>query len=312
LPAPRTNAHAVYDPVQNRVLVLGGFDNPARGQVFQELWAMTPGQEFFWVNISPAGGTQEPYSAEHLMLDGTRLIAFDRVDYGAWVLDLAAATPAWAKLAPPSPPPAGATGVSGASVIFDHGLRRLLVFGGRSAAGLPTNGLFALSVDSPNAWIDLSAAFGTPPPPTSGPEAVLSSSDEMVVLESPHDAWSLPVVYGSMWTHLKPTGVPPIDTSGRVPIFDSTRGRIIWFGSVATPSGSDASPAAQFSFTTWTLSLIGAPAWSQLATAQNPPARSDFAAAYDSTADRVILFGGLDVQGQPLNDVWALNLGQCQ
>ncbi|RKH14236.1 hypothetical protein D7V77_39905 [Corallococcus sp. CA041A] len=47
------------------------------------------------------------------------------------------------------------------------------------------------------------------------------------------------------------------------------------------------------------------PPWSQAHPATVPSIRKDFATVYDSARQRVVLFGGFDVQqGQPLNDTW--------
>jgi hypothetical protein len=311
MPYARINARAVYDPVRTRVLVLGGSNEQ---QLLQEVLALNLDPVLAWENITPAGdATPEPYIAARVLLDGARLIVFDRVDYGAWVLDLARATPAWAKLAPSTSPPVAAAGVAGASAILDPFTRRLLVFGGGSPAGLPTNGLFALSIDSPTSWMDLSTAFGAAPPATFGSEAIYSTDGRMVVLESPHAVWSLPLD-GGTWARLQPTGVGPVDAFGRAPAYDSKRGRIIAWGSMTTTGGPDAGAGSHFSDETWTLSLGDSPAWSRLATAAEPrpPVRFDFAAAYDSTADRLLVFGGTDPQNVFLDDLWALELGACQ
>jgi hypothetical protein len=59
--------------------------------------------------------------------------------------------------------------------------------------------------------------------------------------------------------------------------------------------------------TTYTLTA-GSPTWTILTTANDPPARSRHASAYDPNWDRLIVFGGLYGSSTPLMDLWELRL----
>src|SRR5438132_1319812 len=57
--------------------------------------------------------------------------------------------------------------------------------------------------------------------------------------------------------------------------------------------------------TTWLWDQVGA-TWTQLSTAQSPPAREGAGITYDAALDRVILFGGQDTN-ESFNDTWELS-----
>jgi len=58
----------------------------------------------------------------------------------------------------------------------------------------------------------------------------------------------------------------------------------------------------------WAVNLAGFPAWTQLATAGTPPsARFGATAIYDPVGDRMIVFGGININVR-LNDTWQLTL----
>src|SRR6185503_15125211 len=59
----------------------------------------------------------------------------------------------------------------------------------------------------------------------------------------------------------------------------------------------------------WRLSLSGTPAWSPVIIPVRPPTRSHHTAIVDRTANRLVVFGGADGNGQSASDVWALTLG---
>jgi hypothetical protein len=92
-----------------------------------------------------------------------------------------------------------------------------------------------------------------------------------------------------VWTKLNPTGAAP-DLLGFAAIYDRVRDRMLVVG-----NGSSSSVMEVHS-----LSLSGAPAWTQLDPSGPLPDRSH-TAIYDPVRDRMIVLGGN-------NDVWALSL----
>lgn len=82
-------------------------------------------------------------------------------------------------------------------------------------------------------------------------------------------------------------------------IYDPARQRMIVFG------GYDGS----FRNDVWALSLTGTPVWSDITpSGPAPTPRNVHTAIYDPVRDRMIVFGGYDVTGAYMADLWELNL----
>jgi len=97
------------------------------------------------------------------------------------------------------------------------------------------------------------------------------------------------------WTNLNPSGsLPPPRGQGGM-VYDSRSGLVILFGG----SNHDA-----WFNDTWTYDPA-ANTWTELSpTGDLPTARHRFGLAYDSGKDRVVLFGGTDVDRNFYNDTW--------
>jgi hypothetical protein len=123
---------------------------------------------------------------------------------------------------------------------------------------------------------------------------------------TPHflnDVWALSLDGTSAWTHLTPTGAPPVGRELHSAIYDPVRDRMVVFGGYEN-SGSDVNEV-------WALSLAGTPAWTELAPTGTPPsARESHSSIYDPVRDRMVVFGGNHYDGSDhyLNEVWALSL----
>jgi hypothetical protein len=115
-----------------------------------------------------------------------------------------------------------------------------------------------------------------------------------------NDVWALSLSGTRAWTPIAPAGTPPSARFGHSMILDPVRDQLVVFG------GSDNSgPSNQV----WTMSLSGAPTWTQLAPAGTAPgARFGHSAVYDPVGDRMVIFGGQPTGSAPVNDVWALSL----
>lgn len=91
---------------------------------------------------------------------------------------------------------------------------------------------------------------------------------------------------------------------GHSMVFDSQRRRMLIFG--GTPDGKRGSDLV------WELSLDGRPEngiWRQVAVSgASPKPRFRHGAAYDAARQAMVVYGGLKIQGETLDDTWALDL----
>lgn len=131
-----------------------------------------------------------------------------------------------------------------------------------------------------------------------------------------NDVWVLTNANGQtgvpVWMQMFPGGGPPPVRSVHSAVYDSVNNRMIVFG------GLQWVQAAQSGIVLgdlWELShangLGGPPAWTQLAPSGTPPGPNYLhATAFDSASQRMIVFGGSDVNHASSNRVWVLVLVQ--
>ena len=113
--------------------------------------------------------------------------------------------------------------------------------------------------------------------------------------------------FAQSWTELTPSGTPPAARGATTGVYDPASNRMIIFG------GRDASGNNRNDV--WVLADADGEGttpsrWIRLiadGAAGSPPARSGHSAVYDSTNNRMIIFGGCSANCAPaLKDVWAL------
>jgi hypothetical protein len=134
-------------------------------------------------------------------------------------------------------------------------------------------------------------------------EGDASGSDNPLTIQMDSDktvhaiTWPSPPACGN-WTDIL-TEAYPAPRGLACAVWDPPRHRMILFG------GGDYS--SHFN-DLWQFTVSGTPAWTQLAPAGTPPSpRSGAKLVYDSSRDRLLLFGGTSNAGYQ-NDVWALSL----
>ena len=83
--------------------------------------------------------------------------------------------------------------------------------------------------------------------------------------------------------------------------YDTSSGQMILFGGLSIASSLNDTWTLSFDSTTQTYT------WNAVTPSNSPPARHDFSMVFDEISGRMILFGGLDNNGDFLNDTWALS-----
>ena len=84
--------------------------------------------------------------------------------------------------------------------------------------------------------------------------------------------------------------------------FDSIRGQIILFGGV-DENGNTLNDTWMLSFN----SIAQTYTWTNLSLVNSPSIRINASMVFDEVSGQIILFGGFDANGDPLNDTWALS-----
>ncbi len=319
-PAPRTHHSAVYDRVNERMVIFGG-TSPSLARV-NDVWALdlsTPGSES-WTRLAEPPNTviirnkapgvyyyrvkatstegDSPYSNIQAVIVSIAALASSSEE-GVEHVGLLQVPPA-----PVLNPISNPDGDGTYEVSWE-----------RSPGAL----FYTLEEDGTPFFttptVYLPGPGGTLPAPRSDHAAIYDEFDpsrpRMVMFGGApgpgqlNDVWELSLVPGEeMWRELTPIGDPPSARSGHSAICHCVGDyhRMVIFGGEGGNLKND----------TWTLDLAPAPpGWSRLPLVPlgpPPPARTRHSAIYDAALQRMIVFGGLNDQDEYLNDVWGLNL----
>ena len=269
-PSKRLGQSAVYDQVNNRMIIFGG--DPNVGYCFvdvNDVWVLTNADGSAgtagWTQLSPSGTPPPIRSFHSAVYDQTnnRMIIYggneqcDGPDGDLWVLTNAnglGGTPGWTQLSPTGGGPGARTDHS---AVYDAANNRMILFGGLTSS-TTTNDTWVLS--------NANGLGGTP-----------------------------------AWTQLTPSGtLPPPRYNFNATYDPAMNSMLVFGGSSITGSTNDV----------WVLSnangLGGASAWTRLIpTGTLPSIRYANSCVEIPGANRIIIFGGYG-NGGFLNDVWAL------
>jgi hypothetical protein len=292
-PAARRNASAVFDPVENRMVVFGGWGSSYLG----DIWAFDLDTET-WSDLTPPSGpapaprltpasVYDPFEHRMLTWSGQGQGTFFN---DVWEFDLAGN--AWALFSPTGGPP---NIRYGAGSTFDPVARHLVTFAGFTNMGR-FHDVWRFDGGAAPTWSDVS--------PATGPEERClhsacydAQSHRMIMYGGQRsgpldDIWALDLDTNE-WTDLTPAVKP----SGRyftALVYDAANHRATVFGGLGLSSSNE----------TWVFDLW-TNAWTLLSPSGTPPsARYGSAGIYDGANDRMIVFGGFDTAVR--NDVWAI------
>ncbi|MGH9509635.1 MAG: Kelch repeat-containing protein [Terriglobales bacterium] len=291
-----------------------------------------------WIQLLPSGGppaardfhsqVYDPFTNRMIVFGGRSVAGGSCVTLNdTWVLTNAnglGGTSTWTQLNPGSVLPVRATH----SAAYDSGTNRMIVFGGTAdsiCVGVQTlaNDVWVLSNANGSeaavpTWMQLVTAGGPPPARWLHTTSYDATTNRLILFGGGvvgggafNDVWVLSHANGlggtPTWMQLFPAGTPPPIRENHTAVFDSATNRLVVFA-------GDGNPTTVVFGDVWVLEhangLGGTPTWTQLTPPGPLPApRSGPSAIYDSTTNRMTVFGGVGgafVPGFFANDVWVL------
>lgn len=312
-PGPRSRHSAIYDPVQDRVVLFGGsVEFEPRG----DAWSLKLADGPSWSAMNHSGLSPSPRYGQVAVYDAAqqRMVMYGGYDLSyqsdTWALALGA--DAWTPLAFFASPPGRTDHIAA----YDAASHRMMMFGGFNGFGDYPNDVWFLDLAAQGIWTR-AQAHGIPRSRRYHNAIYDGAQDRMLIfggdvgggfrIAPDGDAWALPLVEGAPWTELAPTSGFPQGRAGAALVLDTRRHRLVGFGgnSGVTSSGPYLNDA-------FTLDL-DPPAWSALHPLHPlPNPRAYTSAIYDSLRDRMLVFGGIvnrfPLPTAPVAELWELSL----
>ncbi|HKW13408.1 MAG TPA: kelch repeat-containing protein, partial [Candidatus Krumholzibacteria bacterium] len=277
---------AIYDPVNDRLVIYGGSDYHNR----PEGWTINLSGTPAWTQLD----THDPYPHGRSFHTGVydtarqRLVIFSGYQFAhgspdrndLWALSLN--TLKWSTVRGTSPETR-----SFQSAVYDPDADRMLVFGGYSSdAGYDVTGeLWELTLDARPTWNLLSPTGSGPR--ASHPIAVYDHHKHRLIVFTDTGVWEYTFRKTPGWTRLEPEGTGPVQIHSAV--FDARRHRVI---ALAAPDNA-----------AYELSLSEHPRWRKIDATANEPISGGSVAVYDKKRERLLIWG----ETQNLV-VWSLSL----
>ena len=301
-PHPRRN-YGMALAGSSIVLYGGDFFGPTDDTWKLKLNASPPA----WESVLPPS-RPTPRAGHHMIFDPPR----DRVlFFGGYdgqfrndVYEFPLPTGSWQAVLPSGTPP---TGREYYGTVYDPVRQRMLVIGGHSSLVDFYNDVWALDLNGPPAWSQLTPA-GIGPSARYAHSLIYQPGQDRVILFGGYDGvfrndvWALSLAGTPTWTQLAPAGVAPAGRWASAVVYDAMRNRMVVFG------GWDGFSAHNDA---WALSLGATPTWTQLAPTDPPPdPRANIEGAYDPAGDRLIVTAGFDPGTESFySDTWQLSFG---
>jgi len=301
-PTARNGAAACWDPVRDRMLVVGGSDGSYRIDVATLSSAAVPR----WGEVAVVGALPPGRHRHSVVYDSARdrIVVFGGRDGGersdVWMLPLSESSE-WNEITTTGPGPVAR---SEHSAVYDAVHDRMIIFGGWDGTSL-RNDVWALAFDGEPQWVELSPS-GTPPNTRRSCGTAYDSLRNRMILFGggssagyKNDVWALTLGVAPAWERLLPSGTAPAIRQGATASYDSASDALIVFGGYNGTYFGDA----------WSMSLGGGPVWTSLAPSGAPPAgRTAHVAVYDAANERVLVFGGSEGGDAYVSETWVLDL----
>lgn len=279
---PARNLHsAVYDPVNNRMIIFGG-EVYSTGATLNDVWVLSNanghGGTPTWTQLNPSGplpAARQFHSAVYdaanniMTVFGGSTSSFQSLT-DVWVLSHAnglGGTPAWTQLSPGGRLPSG---VVGHTAVYDASNNIMIVFAGINAANTSTtNGVYTLS--------HANGLGGTP-----------------------------------QWARVLGNGTPgsPVKRLSPTAVYDAANNRMTIFGG-SPNTGNNGLPGGGEFNDVWVLAnangLGGTPVWTQLHPTGGPVGTRVFhTAVYNTVNNLMVIYGGDNYEAVYF-DSWVLS-----
>ena len=313
-PPLRSRGEVVYDGESDRIIVFGGGEYFGHGdseELYHDCWAYDLNNNLWnnvdwdWQEMTPTESppaTYNPamtYDSESdlvVMFGGYADETYQATglwgDNVTWCYDYNSNT--WTNMSPSSAP----SRRYGANMVYDEESDLIVLFGGRFD-GSTFGDTWTFDVNS-NTWKNMS--------PATAPEArryyfmTYDSKSDLVILFGGYsggqqfdDTWTYDVDTNT-WTEMSPTG--PRRSDG-VMAYDEESELTVLFGGFSITSGSLED--------TWVYNST-ADTWTEMSPSSHPSKRADVMAVYDSSVDKIIMFGGWVSDSDVLEDTWTYNV----
>lgn len=194
---------------------------------------------------------------------------------------------------------------SGHMAVLDHVGGQLVLVGGWNESGY-LNDVWALRRGGgyPH-WVPLAPAGG-PPPGRQFHTLIVDPVDHALIMFGGHnggvmsDLWKLSLTPGAVtWTQLFPGSPSPVARMNAPGVYDPVNHRMVIFG--GNTAGGEVND-------TWALDLTDY-TWTELSPGGDPPSqRRHCMGTYDPIEHRWVVFGGLTLWDEMVNDTYALSL----
>lgn len=202
----------------------------------------------------------------------------------------------WRSVATNGTPPSGRQGATLIALPSDN---RLLLFGGRTADAVCSNGTWLFD-PATSTWHEIitpgllpapRAAHALVPDPVSGEVILFGGFDGVSYY---NDTWAYDLA-ANAWSNLQPTGSVPAKRAGHSLVYDPVSKRMILFGGWNGTVGYN---------DTWAYDPA-ANAWTNLRpSGSRPAARDSHGMSYDPVSKLMVLFGGWNATAE-FRDTWA-------
>lgn len=300
-PAGRWGHVAVYDPLRDRMVIMGGH---LGNQVdANDVWALSLSGTPTWTALSPTGVLPAPRNLHAGAYDALRdrLIIFggetnwtSRDDL--WALDFSSG-PMWTELTPQGALP---TARHGHVMVHHPNADKLVIYGGQYVSET-----YELSLEGTPVWSVLTPSGDIPTGRYAASGAIDLLRDRLVIIggdEGPQRSAgvsALELDETPSWAEIEPLPFWPVGRWGHAMVLDPSRNRFLVIGG---------SLDAEVGVTdVWEYALDSEMPWKRITPTGVPPSGlREHSAIYDPGRDRVIVFGGYDQDYR--NETWSLSL----